>query len=367
VLVLIAAMIVAVLGLSSLLVSRVHLQQVEEHQELVQSRFSAESAIELAHLWMQENGDWRQQTDSLYLLNDTAFADGLIRVELDDPIDGDLADSECDPVAVTGIGLHGVAKRLYQVRLEPVRLELAIGALDPITYWPLSETGGTTAHDAAGIISGAYRNDVSLADDEYHCRPVPRFDGSSDFVEIPHSSIFLLDAGSILLWFRPQDAGGEQGLISKDSTGFDTGGHFTLLYRFGRLRARLQSQWFSEYLESGVLVPHKWHQVCVTFGPQGYRMYADGELVEADGYSGGLGTSSGGYGNFEPWTIGVEQTNSGDLSSLNWSNPFEGHIAHVAIFDTQLSEDEVEYLYDVSNGVVLEPLTGSWQRLADTP
>ena len=70
------------------------------------------------------------------------------------------------------------------------------------------------------------------------------FDGLDDYVEISHSNDDLLDNGTLTLWFQAEDLDGRQALFSKDSTGFDTGGHLTVGLEGDRILVRLQSTKF---------------------------------------------------------------------------------------------------------------------------
>ena len=72
-----------------------------------------------------------------------------------------------------------------------------VAAGNPIAYFELGETSGTTAVDSAGNHDGTYTNGVSLgADGIVSGSTAASFDGSNDFVEIPHSDDMLLGCGS---------------------------------------------------------------------------------------------------------------------------------------------------------------------------
>jgi hypothetical protein len=76
-----------------------------------------------------------------------------------------------------------------------------------------------------------------------------------------------------------------------------------------------------------------------TFGPEGMKLYLNGALVGANGYTGGL------VGNREPIVIGgsnaTHRNGTSDLSKLKISDPFEGWIDEVAFYGTVLDAEEI--------------------------
>jgi len=170
------------------------------------------------------------------------------------------------------------------------------------------------------------------------------FDGNGQFAEIAHREAFLLDDGTLTIDFKADDLDGTQGLISKDSFGYDTGGHFVLKLVGDQLKFRLQSTDQSFYLvsEPGTVSAATWHTATVNWGSDGLALYLDGALVATDAYTGGLGTSSGGDGNFAPWVIGASTELAEDTSSENAHRFFQGEIADVRIYDQQMNPAEFQ-------------------------
>lgn len=216
-----------------------------------------------------------------------------------------------------------------------------------LAHWMLDETSGLTALDSLGGISGFYRNGVTLgATSSRFASSFVRFDGGNDFVEVPHNDTFLLDGGTIVFWFRTDQASKKQGLISKDSTGYDTGGHVSISTTSGRIEVRLQSTGSSYYVRSDPISSHTWYQVAFAFGAAGMKLYVNGVLADSDAYAGGLGSTSGGSGNHEPMAIGVLATNSGDLTLAGWNYPLRGDIEDVRFYGRALTAGEAASLYE---------------------
>ncbi|NBC11428.1 MAG: hypothetical protein GVY24_06785 [Planctomycetes bacterium] len=170
-----------------------------------------------------------------------------------------------------------------------------------------------------------------------------RFDGVDDFATIPHHDAYLLDAGSVSLWFRTEDRQKTQGIFSKDAQYLDTGGHLSVVIEGGVVRTRLQSattdwQWTS----SASVDSNTWHHLVFTWGPNKMRLYMDGvEVGQPYDYIGGLGTTSGGIGNYEPIVLGANAWDSDSHLATPVHSFFEGRIDDVRLYDQALDLTQV--------------------------
>jgi len=218
----------------------------------------------------------------------------------------------------------------------------------------LNENGNPTSFD-----------DVSMGQSQNHnftCAaatcPIPNNNGvflnsltfdraDTQFIEAPHNDELLIDNGTISLWFLAANSSGTQVLFSKDAFGYQTGGHLTLEYRpTGIIRFRLQStlETFNIYSPAGIL-PDVWHHLVVTFGTAGMKLFIDGSLIGTNAYTGGMGTTSGGIGNFEPMVLGVSARTSVTLTNAPLVNYLNGELDEFALFSRQISNAEVLDLY----------------------
>lgn len=224
----------------------------------------------------------------------------------------------------------------------------------PVAMWRLNETVGTIVGDEMGNHDGQLFGDVDLNfDGVISGDPAARIAQGYDdagFVEIPHSDDFLLDHGAISFWFRTKDKDRTQGLFSKDSSGYDSGGHIDIEIINERVWVRLQSATNSYYVASPLIESTQWYHIVFSFGAGGMKLFLDGVQVDSHSYTGGMGTTSGGIGNYEPITIGVSQMGSGNLTSSGWYRPFHGRIDEVAIFNRGVTETEVNWLYQAVLG-----------------
>jgi parallel beta-helix repeat protein len=242
---------------------------------------------------------------------------------------------------------------------EPVAYSPLLGplALNPVGYWRLGESGPTNiAVDATTLNNGFYRDGTTLGEPGAIAADADtgaRFSssGTPDYVEIPHHTDYLIDNGSVQLWFNADDISLEAGLFSKDSSGYDEGGHFDIQLRNSKVEVRLQ-----EKTGPGTGVDHQifsvdplgdseWHHVAVTFGSQGLKLYLDGKAQDTNPYVGGLGPNGFGTGNEEPIALGAESQASGNQNLTGLRDYFDGAIDEVAFFNYQLSAEDIGDLF----------------------
>lgn len=234
---------------------------------------------------------------------------------------------------------------VYGSTSEFSNAEIAVG--DIAARWPLDETSGTTAFDIVASNNGTYTNGVSLNQTAACANTgnAVHFDGVDDYVEIPHSADYLLDDGTVTLWAKVDALGDEETLFSKDSEGLDTGGHLTIsVLAGGDVQVRLQSTTLSYFVNSAPITAGDWFHVAFSWGADGMALYVDGGLPVTDPYTGGLGTTSGGAGNFEPIALGAGTRQSGDLVITPTEFHLNGFLDDVRIYDGALSQADITAL-----------------------
>ncbi len=263
-----------------------------------------------------------------------------------------------DDVRMYNYGLTGLEIRtLYEEGLDEedtapqlivqYDFEEVIYQPELIAHFPLDDDAADgTAVDIIGGMDGTPANGAAMEENEAHLGTATRFDGNNDYILVPHDDKMLLDQGSISFWFRPDNRSATDGLVSKDSSGYDTGGHMHIYMESRRVKVRQQSTGSSYNIQSGqVLQDDTWFHVVYTFGSGGMKLYVDGALVDSDSYAGGLGTSSGGDGNYEPMVFGANTWNSGNLTHTSLNNYFDGVMDDIQIYNRALNADQVLDLY----------------------
>lgn len=197
-------------------------------------------------------------------------------------------------------------------------------AVDQIAANDGTYVNGTTAGSTGNGLGGTAAN----------------FDGSNDYIEIPHSDAYLLDQGAVSLWFRADSLSGRQELFSKDSMHFGTGGHLTIYLNGSRLETQLQSSTASYSVSQSGLQTGAWYHAVFTWGPGGMELFLDGAPADSEDYTGGLGAGSGGIGNYEPIALGGNTSRSGDGAVTPIQDHFDGRIDDVRLFDTRLNASQ---------------------------
>ena len=355
----VAVALIVVLLLGNLIIVGVVLGGARDHDltvqrvDTVQAFYAAEAGMNMALREMTANND--------------EDGDGTIGGISDDGNGGNDPGFGAAKSVVTASEDAGQTTLLSQGRGALARRWMtAVGSASgggTSATWSLDEASGTTATEASNGNDGTYVNGVTLGG-AGQVGAAPEFDGGNDYVLIPHDDSYLLDDGTVTLWFNAVDSSGRQELFSKDSMHYDTGGHLTIWLEGAIVKLRLQGIATDHYLQSGSLGVGLWHHIAFLWGADGMKLYVDGGLVDSDPYTGGLGTTSGGAGNYEPIVLGANTWASDNLTHTPLSSYFEGMIDEVSIFSRALTEPEVT---DLNAGVV--PGAGgfqisSWQETA---
>ncbi|MEM1003730.1 MAG: tandem-95 repeat protein [Pseudomonadota bacterium] len=153
----------------------------------------------------------------------------------------------------------------------------------------------------------------------------------SSAVILAHDGSYLVPEGTFSFVFTAASVDGRRFLLSKDSGGYDNGGHVGIYIEDGRIVARFQDLTTTYAVETDVLITAgQAHHLAVTFGPEGLVVYVDGVAQASDAYTGGL------LGNTEPVVIGANQWSSGDGVADKLRDAFDGTVSTVSLYDTAL-------------------------------
>ncbi|MGI9457252.1 MAG: LamG domain-containing protein [Aeoliella sp.] len=235
--------------------------------------------------------------------------------------------------------------RVYDRALTATDIAFLFNPTGLAGHWKVDETSGTTAVDSSPIANDGTTNN-SILTTQGRRDGAFQFDGSSDYVLVNHDSSYLANDGTVAFWFKTNDVSVTQGLFSKDSSGFDTGGHLTIRLVSSQIEVRQQSTSASYTLQSSTLLSGVWYHVTYQWGAAGMRLLIDGVEVAFDAsYTGGLGTTSGGTGNFEPIVFGANSWTSGNLTHTPLQDYFSGAIDDVRFYSQALSDAEIAEVY----------------------
>lgn len=230
--------------------------------------------------------------------------------------------------------------------------------------------------DAINGLNGEARNGVSIEAESKYCQGL-RFDGDDAHVNIPHADEFELENGTVSFWFKADDLNhssdsgyGGQGLFSKDSSGWDGGGHHLTIWLLddGSIRARHQTTNSGDdkdlYASSGSVSENQWYHLVYSWGSYGMKMYLNSTLVDSDSDNRGISS------NPEPITLGANAWTTGNNGSANQDlkDKFLGEMDELRVYEGQLDDAAVAALYVEENPdscdecVVPEPiLIGHWE------
>ncbi|MBT4170141.1 MAG: calcium-binding protein, partial [Rhodospirillaceae bacterium] len=207
----------------------------------------------------------------------------------------------------------------------------------PVGYWRMADTTGTTMSDEISGLDGTYVNHVSgIGDDTDPFANITSvttdFEGVNDYASIADSDVFELTDGSIQIWFNSDSLGATQTIISRDAGGDNEGDIYIDLNTDGSLYMRLQgTDGGNLSTATGLVSANTWYQMTFTFGANGAELFLNGTSVASDAaVTGGLDGSSA------DWSVGAY--NGG-------SDYFNGELAELAFFDTQLAEAAIDDMY----------------------
>lgn len=245
----------------------------------------------------------------------------------------------------------------------------------PIGHWPMdicavSGAAGEITDIIAGN-NGQGLNGVGVEFQGRYCQ-AGSFQGTGDVISIPHSDNYQVTEGAVSFWFKVPDlsysnrrSAGGMGIFSKDSNGFDDGGHLTMwVLSSGAMRVRQQTSNRSRTIQTGRLINEdQWHHLTYTWGSDGMRLYIDGAQA---GSSANFVSSLG--NNREPIILGGNAWQTGDASSPSnqLRDLFRGQIDDLQLFDQQLSSSQVTRLYNLAEGncdscTTAPELTAHWR------
>ncbi len=174
------------------------------------------------------------------------------------------------------------------------------------------------------------------------------FNGSvNSAVVLADDDAYDLPEGTLEIGFNVDTLVDRQGLFSKDATGNGDGGHLAVLIEGDDVRVRLQSETGTHELRvNNVIEAGRDHHLSLTFGSGGMKLYLDGDLIGSNGYTGGLQANS------EPIVIGANQWSSQERTADVITDPLDGTISKINLYDAALTPQEVQQLANAGGGVI---------------
>ncbi|HOR57373.1 MAG TPA: hypothetical protein PLV82_01725, partial [bacterium] len=190
------------------------------------------------------------------------------------------------------------------------------------TFSDATGNPNTSAHGAAGKINGALS-----------------FDGTDDFIVVPHDSSLAPTTMSAFLWVNADDwdATTATSLLSKRTAPSSAGYFFFVLKADGHVYVDINNGTQSRF-DTGYTPPTgQWAHLGFTYDGHFVRFYVNGQLYSTStDFNKTLASSSSSL------TIGSNSSSGGYL--------FDGLLDDVRIFNSAISGNEVQYIYNSTVG-----------------
>ncbi|UWR25066.1 tandem-95 repeat protein [Sulfitobacter sp. S223] len=222
-----------------------------------------------------------------------------------------------------------------------------VNANGTVTYTPT--TAGFSGIDSFTYeVSDGALTDTATVEIEVTSIPIPIvdvpgtsvFNGANNSVqEIAHSGLYSIAEGTLNFSFTAADTIGQQGLFSKDASGYVGGGnHFALYLQGSTLTARFQNGTADAIFTVPNIQAGVTYDVAASFGAGGSTLYLDGVAVGSNPL-------------VMDWTQNVEYIQWGGLGwasasgAAGFVSPFAGTITDKQLYDVSLTPDQIATLH----------------------
>ncbi len=212
-----------------------------------------------------------------------------------------------------------------------------INGYNPVGYWRLGESSGTTVIDETGTNHGTYANGVTLGvagPNTGITDTAADFDQTDDYIEIAHNSNLALSTGTIQLWFNADEVGSQKNYLINKKGGAD---ELKVYVENGKLSVDLDG----DKIEYTGVNADEWYHFSLSWGANGLELYLNGALVASDPTS-----TANLTGNTGPMVVGAKD---------GYNEYWDGTIDEIVVLDSQLAPSEVSALYSSGlNGLPAE-------------
>jgi len=113
-----AAMIVLTLAVGGILAARTQARSADSLGDAAAARLAAQSALELARLWISQDPNWRSTRPNGTWASGLSLGGASISISAQDPIDNNLANRPHDPVVLSAVGQKGASTHRLSITLN---------------------------------------------------------------------------------------------------------------------------------------------------------------------------------------------------------------------------------------------------------
>jgi hypothetical protein len=208
---------------------------------------------------------------------------------------------------------------------------------------------GNANDESGNFLNGNISGDLSFGLDRFGTAgKAAVFNGVNTKITVPNSPSLRLPEGTWSVWIKPAGGTPYPYIIDQDTYGAHQDGHLEL-YPDNSVSFCIEDDIIGGYTrvrtDAGAAPQDQWTNIVVTWGGEGMKIYINGMLISANGYTKGI-------------------TSPGDLvvgsNFADYQNPgapwFNGSIDDIRIFNRALSPAEIQALYSL---VAYYPFNGS--------
>ncbi|MEL6523572.1 MAG: LamG-like jellyroll fold domain-containing protein, partial [Pseudomonadota bacterium] len=203
------------------------------------------------------------------------------------------------------------------------------------------DSGGNSSDDSGSNSNSS--SSVDLSDAVFTMLGQTEFSGTNSIVSVAPSGDLRVDEATISMFFEADNVSGTKSLLSKDATGYSGGDHLRARIENGELIVRFQNEDGDDIdISAGNVSANKEYHLGITFGDWGARVFLDGELVGFDK-------------EFDmDWLDNIQYLHVGGDGSAQSSgsktatNPFDGTISDLIIFDDQYGATKLNEIIDAA-------------------
>lgn len=331
-------------------------------------------AAELAIEHIATDAEWKKNAQGGVVFNDLKLENTIYSSTVTDADSAKIPDASTTNyrVKVQSVSGQSWAGGQFDMQLSTVDYAQILTGLDALNYWPLNEAPGTLrVEDEIGSAIGTHLSiDTAGSGTNEEGAQVPVFQNDLDPVSVGYSRNFTQSKGSIAFWVNIRDA--------KMNSTFNLMGMRYSTNSFPTINISVWQGCISAYVcddsafnssklahtSNGTISQNQWHHLTVTWGARGLRVYVDGTLKANNAANtDGTATTLGILGGHQPLYIGggyLVADRSKDYKG------FVGSIAHVAVFDPQLTDDQVKELAAIKPDLSsIKLVKNSWVRVFD--
>lgn len=249
----------------------------------------------------------------------------------------------------------------------------ALFSLNPRSYWPLSETGGTVAYDLVGGHNGTIAGGVALGqpgvtNSNFGSPSYAVTFGGTNYVDVPDSADFnLSNAVTTVIWVNvPSVPAQTSGLFSHgDSSWFLKVQNISFAFLGSGEGLDTWSDAYPAKASSGTPTTNTWHMLAFTYSgvpssttTNGW-LYVDGVKVGGQllKYAPLPAATAQNWTNVDVWIGG--SPDQGVRPGKGNNQLFTGSLANAALFTNALTADQVQALY----AIAFEPIHVSVQTV----